>query len=67
VFPNELENVISTCPESSNAAIGIDDEQQGESIKVLLSKTIRRLAKADVAAFCKTTNRGYKRTQIISS
>jgi acyl-CoA synthetase (AMP-forming)/AMP-acid ligase II len=43
VFPNELENVISTCPESSNC-IGIDDEQQGESIKVFIVKDDRRLA-----------------------
>jgi acyl-CoA synthetase (AMP-forming)/AMP-acid ligase II len=53
VFPNELENVISTCPESSNAAIGIDDEQQGESIKVFIVKDDPALSEADVAAFCK--------------
>jgi acyl-CoA synthetase (AMP-forming)/AMP-acid ligase II len=39
VFPNELENVISTCPESSDIA-SVSCEQQGESIKVFIVKTI---------------------------
>jgi acyl-CoA synthetase (AMP-forming)/AMP-acid ligase II len=40
-------------PASSNAAIGIDDEQQGESIKVFIVKDDPALSEADVAAFCK--------------
>jgi acyl-CoA synthetase (AMP-forming)/AMP-acid ligase II len=66
VFPNELENVISTCPGVVEcAAIGIDDEQQGESIKVFIVKDDPALSEADVAAFCKQQLTGYKRPKYI--
>ena len=66
VFPNELENVISTCPGVVEcAAIGIEDEQQGESIKIFVVKNDPTLTEADVAAFCKQQLTGYKRPKYI--
>lgn len=66
VFPNELENVISTCPGVVEcAAIGIEDEQQGESIKVFVVKNDPTLTEADVGAFCKQQLTGYKRPKYI--
>jgi acyl-CoA synthetase (AMP-forming)/AMP-acid ligase II len=66
VFPNELENVISTCPGVVEcAAIGIADEQQGESIKVFVVRNDPTLSESDVAAFCKQQLTGYKRPKYI--
>jgi acyl-CoA synthetase (AMP-forming)/AMP-acid ligase II len=66
VFPNELENVISTCPGVVEcAAIGIEDQQQGESIKIFVVKDDPTLTEADVAAFCKQQLTGYKRPKYI--
>ena len=66
VFPNELENVISTCPGVVEcAAIGIADDQQGESIKVFVVKDDPTLTEEDVAAFCKQQLTGYKRPKYI--
>lgn len=66
VFPNELENVISTCPGVIEcAAIGIEDTEQGESIKVFVVKNDPTLTEADVAAFCKQQLTGYKRPKYI--
>ena len=66
VFPNELENVISTCPGVVEcAAVGIEDEQQGESIKIFVVKNDPTLTEADVAAFCKQQLTGYKRPKYI--
>ena len=66
VFPNELENVISTCPGVMEcAAIGIADEQQGESIKVFVVRDDPTLTESDVALFCKQQLTGYKRPKYI--
>jgi len=66
VFPNELENVISTCPGVMEcAAIGIADEQQGESIKVFVVRNDPTLTESDVASFCKQQLTGYKRPKYI--
>lgn len=66
VFPNELENVISTCPGVIEcAAIGIADDQQGESIKVFVVRENSTLTEADVSAFCKERLTGYKRPKYI--
>jgi acyl-CoA synthetase (AMP-forming)/AMP-acid ligase II len=61
VFPNELENVISTCPGVVEcAAIGVADEKQGEAIKVFVVKNDPILTEEDVAKFCRQNLTGYK-------
>jgi acyl-CoA synthetase (AMP-forming)/AMP-acid ligase II len=61
VFPNELENVISTCPGVIEcAAVGVPDEKQGEAIKVFVVKNDPILTEDDVAKFCRQNLTGYK-------
>ena len=66
VFPNELENVISTCPGVVEcAAIGVPDEQQGESIKVFVVRADKTLTEAQVLDYCRERLTGYKRPKHI--
>ena len=61
VFPNELENVISTCPGVVEcAAIGVPDEKQGEAIKVYVVKNDPTLTEEGVAGHCRQHLTGYK-------
>jgi len=61
VFPNELENVISTCPGVVEcAAIGVPDEKQGEAIKVFVVKSDPTLTEEGVAGHCRQHLTGYK-------
>ena len=66
VFPNELENVISLCPGVVEcAAVGIQDEKQGEAIKVFVVKNDPLLSEEDVAKYCHDNLTGYKRPKYI--
>jgi long-chain acyl-CoA synthetase len=61
VFPNELENVVSTCPGVVEcAAIGVADEKQGEAIKIFVVKNDPTLSEEDVGKFCRQNLTGYK-------
>jgi long-chain acyl-CoA synthetase len=61
VFPNELENVISTCPGVvESAAIGVPDEKQGEAIKMFVVKNDPILTEEDVMKYCRQNLTGYK-------
>jgi long-chain acyl-CoA synthetase len=60
-FPNELENVISTCPGVVEcAAIGVADAKQGEAIKVFVVKNDAGLTEDQVMNFCRQNLTGYK-------
>ncbi len=66
VFPNELENVISTCPGVVEcAAVGIADDMQGETIKVFVVRNDPLLTEEAVARFCHDNLTGYKRPKYI--
>jgi len=66
VFPNELENVISTCPGVVEcAAIGVADTMQGEAIKVFVVRNDPLLTEEAVARFCHDNLTGYKRPKYI--
>lgn len=66
VFPNELENVISTCPGVVEcAAIGVPDTSQGEAIKVFVVRENSILTEDEVAKFCQHNLTGYKRPKYI--
>jgi long-chain acyl-CoA synthetase len=66
VFPNELENVISTCPGVVEcAAVGIPDTMQGEAIKVFVVRNDPLLTEEAIARFCHETLTGYKRPKYI--
>ena len=66
VFPSELENVISLCPGVLEcAAIGIEDDKQGEAVKVFVVRSDPTLREEDVARFCQENLTGYKRPKLI--
>jgi acyl-CoA synthetase (AMP-forming)/AMP-acid ligase II len=66
VFPNELENVISTCPGVVEcAAVGVPDAMQGEAIKVFVVRNDPLLTEDAVARFCHDNLTGYKRPKYI--
>jgi long-chain acyl-CoA synthetase len=61
VFPNELENVISTCPGIVECAVvGVADEKQGEAIKVFAVRSDPTLTEDQLQAFCRDNFTGYK-------
>jgi len=65
-LPNELENVISTCPGVVEcAAVGIADAMQGEAIKVFVVRNDPLLTEEAVARFCHDNLTGYKRPKYI--
>jgi len=66
VFPNEIENVVSTCPGVVEcAAIGVPDEEQGEAVKLYVVRSDPNLTEADVQRCCKERLTGYKRPRHI--
>ena len=66
VFPSELENVISLCPGVLEcAAIGIEDDKQGEAVKVFVVRSDPTLREEDVARYCQDNLTGYKRPKVI--
>jgi len=66
VFPNEIENVISTCNGVIEcAAVGVPDEKQGEAVKVFVVRSDASLEESDVMRFCQENLTGYKRPKYI--
>jgi long-chain acyl-CoA synthetase len=66
VFPNEVEDIVSTHPGILEAAvIGVHDEESGERVKLFVVKKDPALTEADVSAFCRENLTGYKRPKII--
>lgn len=66
VFPNEIEDVVnqhSSVVES--AAIGIDDRNSGQVVKLFVVANTDTLSKNDVAQHCKEHLTGYKRPKAI--
>ena len=66
VFPNELEEVISMMPGVLEcAAIGIPNEETGESVKIFIVRSIPSLTEEDVFNYCKKEFTNYKRPKYI--
>jgi len=66
VFPNELEQVIASCPGVLEcAAVGVEDAKQGEAVKVFVVRSDPTLREEDVARFCHDNLTGYKRPKYI--
>ncbi|MEX8192573.1 AMP-binding protein [Comamonas guangdongensis] len=66
VYPNELENVISMCPGVLEcAAVGVQDDRQGESIKVYVVRSDPSLTEDQVMRYCQEQLTGYKRPRYI--
>ncbi len=62
VYPNEIENVVATCPGVLEVAcIGVPDDKSGEAVKVfVVAKEGASLTEAQVRDYCKANLTGYK-------
>jgi long-chain acyl-CoA synthetase len=66
VYPNEIEQVVSTHPGVLEcAAIGVPDEHSGEVPKVFVVKKDPQLTEQDVLEHCKKELTGYKRPKYV--
>jgi len=62
VYPNEIEDVLSTHPEVENcAAIGVPDDKSGETVKVfIVAKGDKQLDIKEIKDFCRERLTAYK-------
>jgi long-chain acyl-CoA synthetase len=66
VYPNELEQVVSSMPGVLEvAAIGVPDEHSGEVPKLFIVKKDPSLTEEQVMAYCKEQLTGYKRPKYV--
>jgi long-chain acyl-CoA synthetase len=66
VYPNEVEDVVSSLPGVLECAvIGIPDERSGEAVKLVVVKKNPALTEADVRDYCKHNLTGYKLPRVI--
>ena len=66
VFPNEVEDVVNQhAGISESAAIGIDDREAGQVVKLFVVPSSSSLTEDDVRAHCKENLTGYKRPKQI--
>ena len=61
VFPNEVEDVVATCPGVLEvAAFGVPDATSGQAVRLAIVKKDPQLTAEDVIAFCRKNLTGYK-------
>jgi long-chain acyl-CoA synthetase len=66
VYPNEIEDLVSTLPGVLEcAAFGMPDAKAGEAVKLVVVKKDEVLTEADIRAFCEAHLTGYKRPKCI--
>jgi long-chain acyl-CoA synthetase len=66
VYPNEVEDVVASCPGVMEcAAVGVSDDKTGEAVKLVIVKKDDSLTEATVREFCKTNLTGYKQPKVI--
>lgn len=66
VYPNEIEEVISSHPKVLEvAAIGVPDEKSTELVKVFVVKRDPSLTAEEVKAYCKENLTGYKIPKLV--
>ena len=66
VYPNEVEEVVSSCPGVLEcAAVGVPDEKTGEAVKLVIVKKDPALTESLVQAYCKENMTGYKQPRVI--
>jgi len=66
VYPNEVEEVVSSCPGVLEcAAIGIPDEKTGETVKLVVVKKDPTLTEAQIQDYCRANLTGYKQPRVI--
>lgn len=66
VYPNEIEEVVSSHPAVENcAAIGIPDAKSGEAVKLFIVSSDPNLTVEDIKAHCRENLTGYKQPKYI--
>jgi long-chain acyl-CoA synthetase len=66
VYPNEIEDLISTLPGVLEcAAVGVPDTRAGEAVKLVVVKKDPSLSEAEIRNFCEANLTGYKRPRSI--
>jgi long-chain acyl-CoA synthetase len=66
VYPNEVEDVVSSCPGVLEcAAIGVPDKNSGEAVKVFVVKKDAALSERDVQDYCAKNLTGYKKPKYV--
>lgn len=66
VYPNEIENVVTSHPGVHEAAaIGVPDKRSGEAVKVFVVRKDGLPTEAELRSFCKERLTGYKNPDII--
>ena len=66
VYPNELEQVLTTHQDVSQcAAVGVPDDKAGEVVKMFIVRSNSSLTESQVIEFCKKNMAGYKVPKVI--
>jgi len=66
VFPNELEDVVNQHPKiTESAAIGIEDKNAGQVVKLFVVRSCESLTENEVREHCKENLTGYKRPKVV--
>ena len=66
VFPNEIEEVVSSHPGVLEcAAVGVPDEKSGEAVMLFVARRDKSLTKEALAEYCRQKLTGYKRPKYI--
>lgn len=61
VYPNEIEGVVEMHPKVRECSVvGVDDEQQGQAVKLYVVTDDKSLKKEELIEFCKKNLSGYK-------
>ncbi|WP_227679228.1 AMP-binding protein [Psychrobacter immobilis] len=61
VYPNEVEGVVEMHPKvREGSVVGVDDEQQGQAVKLYVVTDDKSLKKEELIEFCKKNLSGYK-------
>jgi long-chain acyl-CoA synthetase len=66
VYPNEVEEVVATCPGVLEcAAVGVLDDKTGEAVKLVVVRKTPELTEAKLREFCRANLTGYKQPRVI--
>jgi long-chain acyl-CoA synthetase len=66
VYPNEVEEVVSSCPGVMECAVvGVPDEKSGEAVKLVVVRKNPALTEAQVRDYCKLNLTGYKQPKVV--
>ena len=66
VFPNEVEEVVSSCPGVLECAvIGVPDEKTGEAVKLVVVRKDPTLVAEQISAYCRENLTAYKQPRVI--